>query len=205
MPSLLAALTFATLAALTSAKTIKITATSDNTFDPNSLEADKNDVLEFHFEAKNHSVVAGDYQYPCSPLDLGSGFFSGFIPTASGTADKVFQVTINDTEPLVFYSSQDDECAQGMVGIVNPSQNKTLSDYEDHASELSQGVTPGRTSYGGKLVDSSDAGSDKNSKDSTDKDHQNNAISIEASIGGTVVRVVASVILATAGVGAFWY
>jgi hypothetical protein len=86
MLSLWSALTFATLASLASTKTIKITATSDNTFDPDSIEADKDDVLEFHFEAKNHSVVAGDYQYPCSPLDLGSGFFSGFISTDSGTA-----------------------------------------------------------------------------------------------------------------------
>lgn len=86
MPSFKAALTSAALAYLANAKTIKITATSDNTFDPDSIDADKNDVLEFHFEAKNHSVVAGDYQYPCSPLELGTGFFSGFVSTDDGTA-----------------------------------------------------------------------------------------------------------------------
>jgi hypothetical protein len=59
-----------------------------------------------------------------------------------------------------------------MVGMVNPSQNKTLSDYKDRASELSQGVTPGRTSYGGKLVDSSGSNDEE---DSTDNDHQGNA------------------------------
>ncbi|KAH7017628.1 hypothetical protein EDB80DRAFT_705461 [Ilyonectria destructans] len=170
MPSFKAALTSAALAYLANAKTIKITATSDNTFDPDSIDADKNDVLEFHFEAKNHSVVAGDYQYPCSPLELGTGFFSGFVSTDDGTADKVFQVTVNDTEPIAFYSSQGDECADGMVGIVNPSKNKTLSDYKERASELSKAVTPGRTMYGGKLVDSDDADSNDDDGDDDDSD-----------------------------------
>lgn len=86
MPSLKTIFVSAALAYLASAKTIKITATSDNKFDPEEIEAEKGDVLEFHFEPKNHSVVAGDYRYPCSPLELGTGFFSGFLPTDSGSA-----------------------------------------------------------------------------------------------------------------------
>lgn len=71
----------AVLTASVTAKTVKITATDDNTFDPDSVEADEGDTIEFHFDAKNSSVVAGDYRYPCSPLDLGDvGFFSGFVP-----------------------------------------------------------------------------------------------------------------------------
>jgi len=86
MPSLKMLFASAVLAYLASAKTIKITATSDDKFDPEEVEAEKGDVLEFHFEPKNHSVVAGDYRYPCSPLDMGTGFFSGFVPTDSGSA-----------------------------------------------------------------------------------------------------------------------
>lgn len=86
MPSLKTIFVSAALAYLASAKTIKITATSDNKFDPEEIETEKGDVLEFHFEPKNHSVVAGDYRYPCSPLELGTGFFSGFLPTDSGSA-----------------------------------------------------------------------------------------------------------------------
>lgn len=86
MPSLKTLFASAAMAYLATAKTIKITATSDDKFDPEEVEAEKGDVLEFHFEPKNHSVVAGDYRYPCSPLDLGSGFFSGFLPTDSGSA-----------------------------------------------------------------------------------------------------------------------
>lgn len=86
MPSLKTLLAFVTVALLTSAKTIKITATSDNTFDPDEIQASEGDVIDFHFEPKNHSVVAGDYQYPCSPTQLGTGFFSGFVSSTDGSA-----------------------------------------------------------------------------------------------------------------------
>lgn len=90
--------------------------------------------------------------------------------------DKVFQVTVNSTEPIPFYSSQEDECAKGMVGIVNPSSNKTLDDYKKRSSELSKGVTPGQASFGGELVDSDDADDKSDSKDDTkdDKDSSSN-------------------------------
>ncbi|KAK7409462.1 hypothetical protein QQX98_008370 [Neonectria punicea] len=184
MTSFKAVLASAALAYLASAKTIKITATSDNAFDPDSVEAEKGDVLEFHFEA-NHSVVAGDYKYPCSPLELGSGFFSGFVDDAE---DKIFRVTVNDTEPIAFYSSREDECAQGMVGIVNPSQNKTLNDYKERASELSDGVTPGRVTYGGKLVDSDDADSDDDDSQS-DNDDDNAARLLHVPVFGLLNAV----------------
>ncbi|RSM11923.1 hypothetical protein CEP52_002718 [Fusarium oligoseptatum] len=171
MPSFKTIFTSAALACLASAETIKVTATSDNKFDPDEVKAEKGDIIEFHFEPKNHSVVAGDYRYPCSPLDVGTGFFSGFVPTDDGTADKVFRVTVNDTEPLPFYSSQGKECPNGMVGIINPSENKTLDEYKKEAAKLSSGVSPGRTVVGGKLVDADDADSnDSNNKDSDDND-----------------------------------
>lgn len=56
-----------------------------------------------------------------------------------------------------------------MVGIVNPSKNKTLNDYKERASELSMAVTPGRTMYGGKLVDSDDADSKDDDSDDSSK------------------------------------
>ncbi|KAF7552966.1 hypothetical protein G7046_g7253 [Stylonectria norvegica] len=186
-----------TLACLANAKTIKITAGSDNKFDPDSIDAEKGDVLEFHFEPQNHSVVAGDYQYPCSPVDLGTGFFSGFVDSSDGDADKVFQVTINSTDPIPFYSSQGDECAKGMVGIVNPSSNKTLDDYKKRASELSSGVTPGKATFGGKLVDSGDADSDdKDDKSESSKDDKDAAGSLRVPLFGVLGALGLAVFLA---------
>ncbi|KAL7933638.1 hypothetical protein V8C35DRAFT_303473 [Trichoderma chlorosporum] len=153
MPSFKSLLSAFALAYLANADTIQITATSDNTFDPSTVKAAHGDVLEFIFEPKNHSVVAGDYRYPCSPLELGTGFFSGFFPTDSGENDKVFRVEINGTDPIAFYSSQGNECASGMVGIVNPSGNQTLADYKKRASALARSVSPGTKPFGGDIAD----------------------------------------------------
>ena len=72
----------ATWPALASIITIK--ATNHSAFDPDTVTARHGDILEFHFMAGNHSVVAGDYENPCSPMPLGDGFFSGFVPVSRG-------------------------------------------------------------------------------------------------------------------------
>lgn len=82
MPSFKSVFAAAAFLAVAHAKTLKITA-KDNTFNPDSTTADKGDVLEFHFEGSEHSVVAGDYQYPCSPLQIDTGFFSGLVDGSS--------------------------------------------------------------------------------------------------------------------------
>lgn len=93
------------LAACVVAETIKITATSDNAFEPELSTASEGDILEFHFESGNHSVVRGEFNSingPCAPIN-DNGFFSGFF---SGDDDHIFRVTVNSTEPMVFYCSQ---------------------------------------------------------------------------------------------------
>ncbi|KAH0496751.1 hypothetical protein TgHK011_004098 [Trichoderma gracile] len=147
MPSLKSFVSALALAYLANAKTIKITATSDNTFDPSTVKASDGDILEFVFEPKNHSVVAGDYR---------------------GEADKVFRVEVNGTDPIAFYSSQGNECASGMVGIVNPSANQTLADYKKRASALARSVTPGRKPYGGDIADNDSSDDDDGDDDSKD-------------------------------------
>jgi plastocyanin len=97
MLSLKALISLAALAAVTQAvvhnnngaKVIRIFAQSNQVFRPNSVQARKGDVLEFHFEGGNHSVVAGEYQHPCSPLPIGSGFFSGFFAVDKGQLQSV--------------------------------------------------------------------------------------------------------------------
>jgi hypothetical protein len=84
---------------------------------------------------------------------------------------KIFRVTVNNTESIVYYSSQNDECSKGMVGIVNPNNTQTWDDYKKRASELAKGVTPSGSSYGGTVVDNpempspSPAGSKDKDKD----------------------------------------
>ncbi|KAL7919699.1 hypothetical protein ACQKWADRAFT_315432 [Trichoderma austrokoningii] len=219
MPFIKSLLSAAALACLASAETIKITATSSNTFDPSSITASHGDVLEFHFEPKNHSVVSGLYDFPCTPVQLGTGFFSGFtFNTTDGEAEKVFRVTVNGTDPIPFYSSQGNECAGGMVGIVNPSKNQTLADYKKRASALARSVSPGRTAFGGEIADNDDdsssnstssggsgsgsgsdgkggssggGGSSGSSSDKGDKD--NGSVSLSVSIGALALAMLMAI------------
>ncbi|EGX92856.1 Cupredoxin [Cordyceps militaris CM01] len=164
MPSFKSIFAAVAFLALANAKTVKITAKNDNRFDPDSTTAEKGDILEFHFEGSQHSVVAGDYDFPCSPLQLGSGFFSGSVAGSSG---KVFRVQVNNSETIAFYSAQGNDCASGMVGIVNPSANQTLENYKGRASKLARAVSPGNATFGGELA--SDGSSDDSKSGQDDK------------------------------------
>jgi len=175
MPSIKSMLSGAVLASVASAKTIKVTA-GDNSFDPDTVEAAKGDIVEFHFDGGNHSVASGLYDFACTPSNLGSGFFSGFVEADDG-ANDVFRVTINSTDPIAFYSSQDTECSEGMVGIINPDDDHTLDDYKERASELSGKGNSPPDAYGGELVeddDSNDNGNDDNDDNSSDNNDDNN-------------------------------
>ncbi|KAM3516914.1 hypothetical protein NHJ13051_009466 [Beauveria bassiana] len=177
MPSFKFVFAAAALLVAANAKTVKIMATKDNRFDPDSITAKKGDILGFHFKGPKHSVVSGDYQNPCAPLQIGTGFFSGFISGFSigsaksfdGLYGKVFRVEVDNTDAMIFYSSQGNACASGMVGIVNPSKDKSLQDYKSRASKLSEGVSPGHTTFGGELVNK---GSFHDDSKSDDKDAQ---------------------------------
>ena len=48
------------------------------TFSPDSIKAAVGDVVQFHFNSM-HSVVAGDFKKPCTPVANG-GFYSGTLP-----------------------------------------------------------------------------------------------------------------------------
>ncbi|KAL8391820.1 hypothetical protein RB595_002141 [Gaeumannomyces hyphopodioides] len=124
MISLCKVLVASTLALQAAAKTIQIDVGKNGLrFSPNVTEAAKGDVLEFHFFAVNHSVVEGRFDAPCQPARE-SPVFSGFTgPIQAGQeGPNVFQVTVNDTKPLVFYCSQNTgfHCARGMYAVVNP-------------------------------------------------------------------------------------
>jgi len=128
------------------ANTVKVTVGKDNTlsFAPNSFNASKGDTVEFHFYSKNHSVVQGDFDNPCQPAASG-GFFSGFFPTnGTGANAQVFSVTLNDSNPLVFYCSQNvgTHCAHGMAGVINPTVSSSLSNYQASAQNAGQAGSP---------------------------------------------------------------
>ena len=170
--------------------TIKITAQDDNKFNPSSFTAKEGDILEFHFQPHNHSVVSGEYSNACSPMELGKGFFSGFMAVDSGEADKVFRVTVANGDPIVFYSSQGDECSKGMAGIVNPDDKHTLEGYQGRAKQLARAVTPGLHSFGGELAENNEK--DKGKSPSGDKNSTKTDNSAGRMLGAPVAGVIAA-------------
>ncbi|GJN81313.1 extracellular serine-rich protein [Purpureocillium lilacinum] len=140
----------ALLTAHVAAKTIRIdVGSSGKSFSPDTVTADKGDVLEFHFSKSKHSVVSGDYDKGCSPQSQG-GFYSGMLQ-AKGNNPSIFQVTVESTDPTFFYCSAGSHCQGGMVGVANPSSGKSLATYKDHAKSSGSNVSPDAP-YGGKLV-----------------------------------------------------
>jgi hypothetical protein len=66
----------------------------------------------------------------------------------------VFRVTVNNTNPMVFYCSQDylqyKHCQSGMVGVVN-SDNATLTKYKTAARNITKAMTPAKV-FGGDVA-----------------------------------------------------
>ncbi len=59
------------------------------TFDPDVIQAQVGDVIEFRYWPLNHSVVAGDFYNACRPAAF-NGFFSGFFPTEVGAVNVIY-------------------------------------------------------------------------------------------------------------------
>lgn len=121
------------------------------TFNPPDLKANLGDTLEFRFWAKNHSVVQGNWQTACQPHE--NGFFSGFVPQADATKPngQVFKVTLEDTDPKVFYCSQGMHCKSGMVGVINGLGNRTFEAYKGLAADVTSVGNPSGGVKGGSF------------------------------------------------------
>lgn len=117
-------------AAIVSAKTIEVQVGSSGlTFTPNNVTAAVGDEVQFTFYPADHNVVQGSFANPCMPMD--GGFYSGFMPTSSGPANKTFTITVNNTTPIWFYCGQGKHCESGMVGVINQAYALLPSSFHD--------------------------------------------------------------------------
>ncbi|EFX05912.1 extracellular serine-rich protein [Grosmannia clavigera kw1407] len=115
-------------------------------FDPDNVVAEIGDIVEWHYLPKNHSVAQSSFGEPCEPLNTGYGFFSGFQPTASGQAPDVFQIVVEDSNPIWYYCAQTvgSHCQKGMAGVINQNFNSanTLSAYKAAAANTGVSCIP---------------------------------------------------------------
>lgn len=124
-------------------------------FMPSEIQADVGDLIQFQFHPMNHSVVQAAFADPCvpigdSPAGNGTvGFFSGFMPVSQDAQSMpTFTFEVKDTKPIWFYCSQGKHCQAGMVGAINPTAAKTLSDFKTRAAQAAANLSPGQVSPG---------------------------------------------------------
>ncbi|KAI0783854.1 hypothetical protein BC629DRAFT_1593991 [Irpex lacteus] len=125
-----------TVVAFAQAFTFTVTVGIDETnghqgigFDPSTIVPAAGDTIVFTYALpeyiKNptsvqHSATQSTFDAPCTPKD--GGFDTGVQSTGSandGTGAS-FSLTVNNTDPLWFFSSVGADCKSGMVLSVNP-------------------------------------------------------------------------------------
>jgi plastocyanin len=116
-------------------------------FDPDNVVADPGDIVEWHFLPKNHSVAQSSFGAPCVPdAAVNTPFFSGFMPIATGQAADVFQIVVEDRNPIWYYCAQTTgaHCQHAMAGVINQNFNSpnTLAAYKLAAAKTKVSVIP---------------------------------------------------------------
>jgi len=130
-------------------------------FLPNTIYATVGSTVKFQFVTPGHTVTEGAYDNPCMPL-ASSSFYSGMLDV-----NKVFTVTINDTNPIWFYCSTPGHCQAGMVGVINPgSSSNTLNGYRSAAGNAGTSSQPDSV-QGGVIQDGSAVSSSNSASGST--------------------------------------
>lgn len=122
---------------------------SGHKFTPGETRAEVGDTLEFRFYPVDHWVIQGDFDNPCIPYDYVEpdrrGFSSGEqrVQSPSGDGPR-FRVRVNDTKPIYFYCGAPGSCVRyHMMGVVNPSRNATLEDWQKRAKDVDFQLRPG--------------------------------------------------------------
>ncbi|KAK3383186.1 hypothetical protein B0T24DRAFT_661739 [Lasiosphaeria ovina] len=121
----------------------------NNVFTPNSTTAFVGDTIRFNFYPGGHSVARAEYKYACIPYEYTGankiGFYSGTIsPQVISDNPPSYEIEVNDTNPIWFYCAAPSSCnGNGMVGVINPTDNETLDVQEQYAKNSSQHFAPG--------------------------------------------------------------
>jgi plastocyanin len=123
-------------------------------FEPAEVKAAVGDLIQFQFYPMNHSVVRASFDNPCVPIEDNAnsnvtGFYSGFMPISADTEMMpTFTIAVEDTKPIWFYCSQGRHCQSGMVGVVNPTSERTLALFMQAAAKAEANLSPGQEDVG---------------------------------------------------------
>lgn len=123
---------------------------------PNNVVAAKGDMVQFQFQAGNHTVTQSTFDNPCEPISMFThmnGIYSGFTPVAAtSTVTPTYTIMINSTTPIWLYCSQGKHCQSGMTMVINEdiatNATQSLANYQAQA-KLATVNLPGDAISGG--------------------------------------------------------
>ena len=90
------------------------------TFSPSNLSVDAGDIIQFHVTGgQPHSIVLGTFDAPCQPNPSNTIYSGAINGPSSGDAANMFVVTVNSSDPMVFYCGNPGHCQLGMALVLN--------------------------------------------------------------------------------------
>ncbi|KAH8101013.1 hypothetical protein BXZ70DRAFT_907149 [Cristinia sonorae] len=128
-------------------------------FDPSSIRPSAGDTITFTYQfaewvkdppTNQHTATQSTFENPCTPLP--GGFDTGIQTTGSilkGTGAS-FDLAVNNTDPLWFFSAANQDCKAGMVLSVNPplSGEQTAAAFVERAKASTPAPPPSSSSSG---------------------------------------------------------
>ena len=97
-----------------------------DTFVPNTVNAQPGDTIQFQFSSGNHTVTQSSPEAACQPLQatVEGAVHSGHIPFQDGqTTVGVFNMQVQSTETMFMYCATGPHCLEGQVMVINPYAN----------------------------------------------------------------------------------
>ncbi|POR37859.1 Uncharacterized protein TPAR_01950 [Tolypocladium paradoxum] len=124
---------------------------TDLKFYPEKITAKPGEVVQFQFLTGNHTVTQSTFDKPCvrisSTNSSAAGVFSSFLAVADSAPlgqIPVFDVTVNDTNPLWFFCGQGPHCQRGMAMVINENtsanSSRSLENYKNLAKAAVDGA-----------------------------------------------------------------
>ncbi|KAI9829037.1 MAG: hypothetical protein M1832_000060 [Thelocarpon impressellum] len=101
-------------------------------YSPETINANINDVVEFKFLAKNHTVTQSNFDKPC----VKSGIDSGFMPNDGNVNPApTYTFQVKSMKATWFYCKQrtGTHCGKGMTFSINPTAEKSHAKFKELA------------------------------------------------------------------------
>jgi plastocyanin len=127
-------------AQLARAATINVTVGGPGSlkFNPPFVKAAINDVVQFIFMQKNHTVRQSSFDNPC--VGLNGGFSPDFMPvTDTQTEFPVARLDVLRETPIWAFCPQGNHCKAGMVFALNPRNASELAAFQAAAAASGSG------------------------------------------------------------------